>query len=142
MKLTLPRYQWHKGSHITQVMFLCALTRPRFNYTTRQWFDSLVGFYPVGELDMYDQTSSIHRLGDIKLTNVNMDRDLYRKMFVDLILPDIKKKILVNTNMILQQEGMKSHLQEDDELFIAKVTEMFGDPNAVNCILNHHSLQI
>jgi hypothetical protein len=60
-----------------------------------------------------------------------MDRDLYQKVLVDLVLPDIKKKILVNTNSILQQDGAKSHLQEDDEVFKAKVTELFGNPNAV-----------
>jgi hypothetical protein len=42
----------HK-SHITKVMFLCALARPRYNNTTCQWFDGLIGIYPVGELDMY-----------------------------------------------------------------------------------------
>jgi hypothetical protein len=29
-----------------------------------------------------------------------MDRDLYQKMLVDLVLPDIKKKMPVNTNII------------------------------------------
>jgi hypothetical protein len=46
-----------------------------------------------------------------------MDRDLYQKMLVDLVLPDIKKKMSVNTNIMLQQDGAKSHLQEDDEVF-------------------------
>ena len=71
----------HK-SHITKVMFLSALARPQYNYTTRQQFDGLIGIYPVGELDMYVRTSSIHRPGDIKWSNVNMDRDLYQKILV------------------------------------------------------------
>jgi hypothetical protein len=63
-------------------------------------------------------------------------------MLVDLV-PDIKKKMHASAgNIILQQDGMKSHLQEDDEAFKAKVMELYGDPNAVKCILNHHSLQI
>jgi hypothetical protein len=112
-------------------MFLCALARPQYNYTTRKQFDGLIGIYPVGELHMYVRTSSTHRPGDIKWSNVNMDRDLYQKMLVDLVLPDIKKKMPVNTNIILQQDGAKSHLQADDEVFKAKVTELYGDPNAV-----------
>jgi hypothetical protein len=61
-----------------------------------------------------------------------MDRDLYQKMLVDLVLPDIKKKMPATAgNIILQQDGAKSHLQEDDEVFKAKVMELFGDPNAV-----------
>jgi hypothetical protein len=50
----------HK-SHIMKVMFLCALARPRYNNTTRQWFDGLIGIYPVGELDMYKLTSANHK---------------------------------------------------------------------------------
>jgi hypothetical protein len=49
----------HK-SHIMKVMFLCALARPRYNNTTRQWFDGLIGIYPVGELDMYKRRSATH----------------------------------------------------------------------------------
>jgi hypothetical protein len=119
----------HK-SHITKVMFLCALARPQHNYTTRQEFNGLIGIYPVGKLDMYVQTSS--RPGDIKWSNVNMDRDLYQKMLVDLVLPDIKKKMPATAgNIILQQDGANSHLPEDDWVFKAKVMELYGDPNAV-----------
>jgi hypothetical protein len=82
-------------------------------------------------MDMYVWTSPIHRPGDIKWSNVNMDRDLHQNMLVELVLPDIKKKMPVNTNIILQQDGAKSHLQEDDEVFKAKVTVLFGYPNAV-----------
>jgi hypothetical protein len=61
-----------------------------------------------------------------------MDRDLYQKMLVELVLPDIKKKMPASAgNIILQQDGAKSHLQEDDEVFNAKVMELYGDPNAV-----------
>jgi hypothetical protein len=51
----------HK-SHIMKVMFLCALARPQYNNTTRQWFDGLTGIYPVGELDMvwYKRRSANH----------------------------------------------------------------------------------
>jgi hypothetical protein len=112
-------------------MFLSALARPQFYYTTRQEFNGLIRIYPVGKLDMYIQTSSIHRPGDIKWSNVNMDRDLYQNLLVYLVLPEIKKKMPVNTNIILQQDGAKSHLHEDDEVFKAKVIELYGNPNAV-----------
>ena len=54
-----PKTVQHK-SHITKVMFLCALARPRYNNTTRQWFDGLIGIYPVGEFDMYKRGSRYH----------------------------------------------------------------------------------
>lgn len=120
----------HK-SHITKVMFLSALARPRFNHTTRQEFDGLIGIYPVGEIDMYVRASHGHQPGDLKWCNVNMDRDLYRDMLFNFVLPDVKKKMPIDNNIILQQDGAKAHLPDDDPLFAAKVTELFGDPTAV-----------
>jgi hypothetical protein len=53
-------------------------------------------------------------------------------MLVDLVLPDIKKKMPATAgHIILQQDGAESHLQEDDDVFKAKVMEMYGDPDAV-----------
>jgi hypothetical protein len=61
-----------------------------------------------------------------------MDRDLYQMILVELVLPDIKKKMPATSGPIIpQQDGAKSHLQEDDEVFKAKVMELFGYPNAV-----------
>ncbi|KAG7367330.1 hypothetical protein IV203_030001 [Nitzschia inconspicua] len=125
-----PKSVAHK-SHITKVMFLSAVARPRYNNTTRQWFDGLIGIYPVGEIDMYTRNSLYHQAGEIKWCDLTMDRDLYREMLLDLVLPDIKKKMPMNNNMVLQQDGAKAHLPEDDPLFAAKVLELFGDANAV-----------
>ncbi|KAG7337411.1 hypothetical protein IV203_033525 [Nitzschia inconspicua] len=99
----------HK-SHITKVMFLSALARPRFNHTTRQEFDGLIGIYPVGEIDMYG---------------------FVPRYAFNFVLPDVKKKMPIDNNIILQQDGAKAHLPDDDPLFAAKVTELFGDPTAV-----------
>jgi hypothetical protein len=101
--------------------------------------DGLIGIYPVGELDMYVQISFIHQPGDINWHNINMDRDVYQQMLVHLLLPDKKKKKMkVNNNITLQQDRAKSHLQEDDEVFIAKVTVLFGDPNSVELSRHEH----
>jgi hypothetical protein len=60
-----------------------------------------------------------------------MDRDIYQQMPLVLVLSDKKRKMPMNNNIIMQQDGVKSHLQEDDEVFKAKVTELFADPIAV-----------
>jgi hypothetical protein len=39
-----------------------------------------------------------------------MNRDRYQQMLIDLVLPEIKNKIPVNSNMILQQDGAKPNL--------------------------------
>jgi hypothetical protein len=61
----------HK-THTTKVMFLSALARQRFINTTRQWFNGLIGIYPVGELDMYVQTSFIHRQGEPAVEEITL----------------------------------------------------------------------
>jgi hypothetical protein len=122
----------HK-SHITKVMFLCALARPRYNTTTRQWFDGLViGIYPVGEFDMYKHASHNHARGEIKWTNFALDREEYQRMMVNLVLPDIKRKMPINNNIIVQQDGANAHLPVDDPVFKAKVEQLYhGNENAV-----------
>jgi hypothetical protein len=61
-------------------MFLCALARPRYNNTTRQWFGGLIVIYPVGEFDMYKRQSANHDRGDLKWTDISLDRDEYQQM--------------------------------------------------------------
>jgi hypothetical protein len=47
-----------------------------------------------------------------------MDRDLYQKMLVDLVVPDINKRIPTTaSNILLQQDEPNSHLHEDNEVF-------------------------
>jgi hypothetical protein len=93
----------HK-SHITKVMFLCALARPRYNNTTRQWFDGLIGIYPVGEFDMYKHGSLYHTRGDLKWTNFALDREEYQRIMVEFVLPDIKRKMPFNNNIFKKTE--------------------------------------
>jgi hypothetical protein len=125
-----PKTVQHK-SHITKVMFLCALARPRYNNTTRQWFDGLIGIYPVGEFDMYKRSSANHERGDLKWTNISLDRDEYQQMMIDLVLPDIKRKMPINNNVIVQQDGAKAHLPLNDPEFKAKVLDLYGNEDAV-----------
>jgi hypothetical protein len=42
---------------------------------------------------MCDQTSSIHRSGDTKWSNIKIERDDYQEMLIHLVLPNIKKKM-------------------------------------------------
>ncbi|KAG7339351.1 hypothetical protein IV203_025580 [Nitzschia inconspicua] len=73
-----------------------------------------------------------HRAGDVKRTNINMDRELYQHMTLDLVLLDIKKKMPPSDrNFVLQQDGARVHLSDDDPSLKVKVTELFGNEDAV-----------
>jgi hypothetical protein len=60
-----------------------------------------------------------------------MDREEYQRMMIDLVLPDIKKKMPINNNIIVQQDGAKAHLPVGDPEFKAKVLELYGNEDAV-----------
>jgi hypothetical protein len=89
-------------SHTTKVLFLSVIAKPRIKYTRRQSFDGLIGMYPVGELDMYVQTIPFQQPRDKEWSNINIDMDGYQQMHTDLVVHDIKKKMLVNKHIILQ----------------------------------------
>ena len=36
-------------SHITKVMFLCAIAHPRFNLSANAWWDGKLGIWPIGD---------------------------------------------------------------------------------------------
>jgi hypothetical protein len=81
---------------------------------------------------MYKRGSRYHARGDIKWTNFALDREEYQRMMVNLVLPDIKRKMPINNNIIVQQDGAKAHLPVDDPVFKAKVEELYhGNKNAV-----------
>jgi hypothetical protein len=121
--------------------FLCAIARPRYNNTTRQWFDGLIGIYPIGELDMYKRRSANHERGDLKWTNFVMNREEYQRMMINLVLPDIKKKMPINNNIVVQQDGAKAHLPVNDLEIKTKGLELYGNEDAVNALSTHQPAQ-
>ena len=44
-----PKYCVKHKSHITKVMFLCAVARPRFNPSANSWWDGKLGIWPIGD---------------------------------------------------------------------------------------------
>jgi hypothetical protein len=60
------------------------------------------------------------------------DREEYQWMMItNLVLPRIKKKMPINNNIIVHQDGAKAHLLVDHPEFKAKVQELYGNKNAV-----------
>jgi hypothetical protein len=67
-----------------------------------------------------------------------LDREEYQRMMVNLVLPFIKRKMPINNNIIVQQDGAEAHLPVDDPVFKAKVEELYhGNKNAVSLYTQH-----
>ena len=44
-----PKWCIKSKLHITKVMFLCAIARPRFNPSVNSWWDGKLGIWPIGD---------------------------------------------------------------------------------------------
>ena len=79
----------HK-SHITKVMFLCAVARPRFVPSMNAWWDGKLGIWPVGKW-VPAQRSSVNRP---KGTRVWKNQTITRKVYRDLLMEELMEAIL------------------------------------------------
>ena len=47
-----PKHCIKNKSHITKVMFLCAVAHPRFNPSANSWWDGKLGIWPIGDWEL------------------------------------------------------------------------------------------
>ena len=47
-----PKHCVKHKSHITKVMFLCAVARPHFNPCSNSWWDGKLGIWPIGDWEL------------------------------------------------------------------------------------------
>jgi hypothetical protein len=113
------RHVKHK-SHLTKVMFLCAVAHPRFVASTKQWWDGKLGIWPVGEWVPAKRSSVNRPCGSLVWKNTSITRDVYRSLLINKLIPAISDKWPEshrNTTIIIQQDGAKSHIPENDPEF-------------------------
>ena len=107
----------HK-SHITKVMFICAIARPRFVPSLNAWWDGKVGIWPVGSWEPAKRSSVNRPKGTMVWRNKSIDRECYRDLLmhkvVEGILSNWPESDRRNRNIRIQQDGAKSHVYESD----------------------------
>ena len=81
----------HK-SHVTKVMFLCAIARPRFIPYLNKWWDGKIGIWPIGEWVPAKRDSANRPKGTPVWKNTSITRDVYRALLVEKVLPGIIEK--------------------------------------------------
>jgi hypothetical protein len=111
------RFIQNKG-HITKVMFLCAIARPRYNDNGECLFDGKIGMWPIVEYRAAQRRSDNHERGDIVTRPVKCNRDKYRELMIEKVLPAIKEKWPHNErDILIQQDGAPAHIFADDVEF-------------------------
>jgi hypothetical protein len=100
--------------HMTKVMFLCALARPRWNYTTNSMWDGKVGMWPIGHIRPAQRNSINRPRGTPVWHNKSITRKVYRKLMIDKVLPAIEQKwpnlATFGRTIRIQQDGAKAHI--------------------------------
>jgi hypothetical protein len=114
------------GNALRKVMFLCAVARPR------PGFDGKIGIWPIGSFAPAQRGSRNRPAGTLVWRNQKVTRDVYRQLLTDEVLPAIAEKWPGSARIILQQDGAKAHIKQNDQVFLdALETFDFGIPVSI-----------
>ena len=78
----------HK-SHITKVMFLCAVACPRFNPSANSWWEGKLGIWPIGDWELAKLKSKNRPRGTPVWKNKAVTKEVYRDLLISKLLPAI-----------------------------------------------------
>ena len=116
-----PKHCVKHKSHITKVMFLCAVARPRFNMSVNSWWDGKLGIWPIGDWEPAQQGSKNRPKGTLVWKNKTVTKVVYRDLLINKLIPAILEKWprrdRMSRTIYIQQDGAKNHIHEDDEEF-------------------------
>jgi hypothetical protein len=123
---------------ITKVMFLCAVARPR------PGFDGKIGIWSFTKIEKAQRNSKNHDKGDDVTKPVNVDKDVYRDMLLNHVLPAIYAKFPDSeARVVVQQDNAGPHIAPDDQDFIEAVEDSgwsvnleFQPPNSPDFNIN------
>ena len=105
----------HK-SHITKVMFLCAVACPRFNPSANSWCDRKLGIWPIGDWEPVKCKSKNTPRGTPVWKNKTVTKEIYRELLISKLLLGIIEKWpwtdRLSRKIYIQQDSAKSHIGE------------------------------
>jgi hypothetical protein len=102
----------HK-SHITKVMFLAAVARPRWDWATNTQFGGLLGIWPFVEQRAAQRSSRNRPAGTMETHNVSVTKVTYRSMLINEVIPAICAKMPdppSGKKVTIQQDNAPPHI--------------------------------
>ena len=116
-----PKHCVKHKSHITKVMFLCAVARPCFNPSANSWWDGKLGIRPIGDWEPAKWKLKSRPKGTLVWKNKTVTKEVYRELLISKLILDILEKWLrrdrMSRTIYIQQDGAKNYIHEDDEEF-------------------------
>ena len=147
-----PKHCVKHKSHITKVMFLCAVARPRFNPSANSWWDGKLGIRPIGDWEPAKWKLKNRPKGTLVWKNKTVTKEVYRELLISKLILAILEKWLrrdrMSRTIYIQQDGAKTYIHEDDEEFNNTSTifhrhQIWRLPyNLVTQLPNHCSLRL
>ena len=108
-------------------MFLAATARPQFDDNGECTFDGKIGCWPIVERSQARRSSRHRARGTEVVKPVNVNRDIYRRLLLQNVIPAIKNKFpRTNRFVTIQQDGAKSHIEPNDEQFLKEIERIKG----------------
>ncbi|KAI5382333.1 uncharacterized protein LOC127110547 [Lathyrus oleraceus] len=112
---------------ISKVMFLCAVTRPRFDNEENETYSGKIGIFPF----VYEQParrSSVNRVaGTIETKPIaSVTREVNKAYLINKVLPAIENmwpREDVGKKIFIQQDNARSHINKDDPDFCRAASE-------------------
>ncbi|KAJ0091554.1 hypothetical protein Patl1_14601 [Pistacia atlantica] len=112
---------------ITKVMFLAAVTRPRFDESGNELFSGKIGIFPFINKEPARRSSKNRSAGTMETKTINsINKEIYRSYIIEKLLPAIRDKwprIDAGSPIFIQQDNAKPHIGLDDEYFQSNATK-------------------
>lgn len=118
----LPYISAQSKRHIPKLMFLCAVARPRVDPSNGQMFDGRIGLWPFAKMVPALRGSKHRPAGTLELKPVEVNKETYRAMLVNHVLPAIKSVWPGGREVVIQQDNAKPHISPDDPDFVRAAT--------------------
>ena len=87
-----PKWCVKSKSHITKVMFLCAIAHPCFNPSVNSWWDGKLGIWPIGDWEPAKRASKKRNRGTLVWKNKLVTKEVYHELLISKLLPAIVEK--------------------------------------------------
>lgn len=127
----------HK-SHTTKVMFLAAVSRPRFKSSRSVLFNRKIGIFPFTEQPAAQRNSRNRAAETMETKCVEVSKQVYKQKLLDEVIPAMKACCPGGRGRTIyaQQDNAPSHRMNDDEDIVAAQTADGWDVKLINQPLN------
>ncbi|RHY66333.1 hypothetical protein DYB38_007634, partial [Aphanomyces astaci] len=112
---TPPQRTWKSKRFIPKVMFLAAVSRPRFDHDRGVLFDCKVGMWPFVEYVPAVLNSRSRPAGTMATSLVNVNKTVYRDYVINKVIPAIKASFpSADKRVVLQHDNATHHASITD----------------------------